>query len=67
MKKQRFFALLALLLLALLLMGCGTGDAVAYDKEHEHVWGFWYECEDGETQIRYCKICQATQTQQIPE
>ena len=55
--------LLLLLLLLPLLVGCtGQGDAVPYEAEHRHVYGFWYEAEDG-TEVRYCKICHATETQ----
>ena len=40
--------LLLLLLLLPLLVGCTRqGDAVPYEAEHRHVYGFWYEAEDG--------------------
>ena len=64
MKNKLFAALLA----ALLLFGCSCGArrAEPYEKEHEHVYGFWYEAEDG-TQVRYCKICHQAQTENAGE
>ena len=60
--------LLLLLATVFLFSACAAeGDAVPYEKEHEHVYGFWYDAvpEDGESQnvsrVRYCKICHEPQ------
>ena len=58
-------AILAALLAALTISFCacaGERKPTAYAREHEHVYGFWYEAEDG-SQVRYCKICHHAQTQ----
>ena len=65
-------ALIFLLALALLALGgcAGAGDAVAYDTEHEHVYGFWYDAQSDDgarRQVRYCKICHAEQVQVLPD
>lgn len=65
MRKAIFAAVLAALLL--LLCACGGGKETPYASEHDHVWGFWYNTETEGEQVRYCKICMAEQTQQIPE
>ena len=60
MKKVIFAALLA----AWLLISCacaGEQKPEPYEAEHEHVYGFWYETEDGD-EVRYCKICHHAQT-----
>ena len=57
--------ILAALLAALMILCCacaGEGKPTPYAREHEHVYGFWYEAEDG-SQVRYCKICHCAQTQ----
>ena len=55
MRKRLFCVLLAALML--LLVACsGAGKATSYEKEHEHVYGFWYERAEGGRE-RYCKIC----------
>lgn len=61
MKKAIFAALLAAL--TILCCSCaGAGKPTTYAQEHEHVYGFWYEAEDGK-EVRYCKICHHAQTQ----
>ena len=59
MRKRLFLCLLALL--ALVLCACASvGEPTPYNKEHEHLYGFWYESADG-GRVRYCKICFAEQ------
>ena len=60
--------LLLLLATVLLLSACAAeGAPVSYEKEHEHVYGFWYAAtpDEGEaenvSQVRYCKICHEPQ------
>ena len=61
-------AIFAVILVALLLLLCACGSKeTSYAAEHDHVWGFWYNTETEGEQVRYCKICMAEQTQQIPE
>lgn len=64
--KKTVLILLLVCILSLCLAGCkGQEDAVTYAAEHRHVYGFWYDAEDG-TQVRYCKICHESETQEKP-
>ena len=62
MKKAILLLLLATLLL--LLCACEAGTPVPYESAHEHVWGFWYDGDAQGEQIRYCRICRASEVQQ---
>ena len=70
MKKLRLAALL--LASVLLLAACAVENpSVPYDKgDCQHVFGYWYDietvtCLAAGKQIRYCKLCRATQEQTV--
>ena len=61
-------AMICLLVLAcmLLVVSCnGAGERVVYETEHTHVYGYWYDTEEPLVQVRYCRICQKSETQRI--
>ncbi len=70
MRKRAFLSLLVLMLV-LLFSACGAKEeAISYDTEHEHIYGFWYEAESADCtkereQVRYCKICHEPQTKAL--
>ena len=65
---MRKYRALALLLPRILLLGscAGQGKPIAYETEHNHVFGYWYDSTEEGTQVRYCKICQLEQTRKKP-
>lgn len=70
MKRTRLAALC--LALVLVFAACAVENpSVPYDKgECQHVWGYWYDieavtCLAAGKQIRYCKLCRASQEQTL--
>lgn len=60
--RKRIFCILLAVLTSLLCACAGGGADTAYEKAHEHVYGFWYERAEG-GRVRYCKICFEAQTE----
>ena len=60
--RKRLFCLLLAALLPLFAACSDAGKDTQYEREHEHVYGFWYERAEG-GRVRYCKICFAEQTE----
>lgn len=75
MKHLQWIALLVTLLFLLCACAPAPGDTVTYpDGECTHVYGHWYDvtpstCLVAGEQVRYCKICRATQHREgeLPE
>ncbi len=65
MRKPFILCLLSLVCVLLLAACAAQGPDVTYESDHTHVYGYWYDTVEQNVQVRYCRICQQSETQTL--